>query len=409
VSDKVRDLELNEFVARVIGKDDELAKQVKECEIDAEAIIGKAKPSINKYGIATGVAYAVARLKEAVLEASSEEVKGLLVGQRDRFGTNSPARIPLLSSTGSHMELINWSEHVKHGDAKIDMPYPSVATVKVINEGDYKGIPSIRLVAMESYEKLSVPDTILRLNKVAKSVGEIDAGDELRVVVVKGRINFIAPATRWKDKEKDGNWQIYMPNQKDTPVSHPVMQISLEAEAGNQVRAVFDRQKNSAPSIVVEDFVELCMDAVTQSTDPTEQAKFVGEIMKGRDVVIVGFMTKYNQQATVNYIDIGAYAMYDGSTSAQASLDTKPEGKKSSAKPPAKKSVKEDAAPKKSDTGKESPIDKLKKKIRSYCEICNVGVKDITADEVIKGLKLEDLVTKGSVETLLEDLRDEAE
>ena len=416
VNEKVRDLELNEFVAQVLGKDDELAKQVQESEIDAEAIIGKSKPSIDKYGVATGIAYAVARLKEAVLEANSETVKGLLIGQRDRFGTNSPVRIPLLSSKGDHMELVNWGTSVKHGDSKIDVPFPSVATVKVINEGEYKGVPSIRLVAMESYETISVSDLVLRLNKVAKSVGEIDGGDELSVVVVKGRIQFIAPTTRWKDREKDGSWQIYMPNQKDNPVSHPVMQITLESENGNQVRVVFDRQRNAAPTILVEDFVELCMDAVAQSPDPVEQAKFIGGIMKGRDVIVVGFMTKYNPQANVNYIELGGCAMYDGSASAQANLDgekseAKPSGKSSATKPAAKKPVKEDPSPKKADSGKdkESPVDKLKKKIKTYCEICNVGVKDITADDLIKGMKLEGLVTKGSIETVLEDLQTESE
>jgi hypothetical protein len=302
------------------------------------------------------------------------------------------------------------------------MPFPATAIVKVINEGDYKGVPNIRLVAMESYEELSVSDVITRLNKIAKSAGEIDGGDELRVVVVKGKIQYISPATKWKNKEKDGSWQLYMPNQRDNPVSHPVLQITLETENGNQVRAIFDRQRNATPTIVVEDFVELCVDAVAQNTDPMEQAKFLGGIIRGRDVIIVGFMTKYNPQVNINYIDIGAYAMFDGSPSTQASLEKpKPSGK-TAAKKPAKSDdeaenepetkKKTGAAQKKpSDTGKvkESPVDKLKKKIKTYCDLYGVEIGDITAEKVIEDFKLEGVMTKGAVESAIEELKSETE
>jgi len=419
MSDKVRDLGLDEFVEKVLDHDEELSKKVEESEIDAAEIIGKSKPSIDKYGLNTGIAFAVARLKEAVLEANSELVKGILVGERDRFGTNSPVRIPLLSSKGDHMEVINWGTSVKYGDSKIALPFPSVAAVKVVNEGEYKGVPNIRIVALESYEDLSVPDVINKLNKVAKSVAEVDGGDELGVVVVKGRIKYISPATKWKDKEKDGSWQIYMPNQRDTPVSHPVMQITLEDEGGNQVRATFDRQRNAAPTIVVEDFVDLCVDAVAQSKDPMEQAKFLGGIVKGREVIIVGFMTKYSPQVNINYIDVGAYAMFDAVASTQESLKELKPDKKESAKKPDKKTDKADDEPaqkkssKKGDstgkTNKESPADKLKKKIKSYCELYGVEIGDITPEKMIETFNLDGVMSKGSVEAVIDELKSESE
>jgi hypothetical protein len=422
MSEKVRDYEVDDFVEKVLDHDPELSKKVQESEIDATTIIGKAKPSIDKYGLQTGIAYAVARLKEAVLEANSEIVKGLIVGERDRFGTNSPVRIPLLSSKGDHMEVINWGTSVKYGDSKIAMPFPSVITAKVINEGEYKGVPNIRLVTIESYEELSTPDVTQRLNKIAKSVGEVDGGDELGVVVVKGRIQYISPATKWKNKEKDGSWQLYMPNQRDNPISHPVMQITLETENGNQVRAIFDRQRNAAPTIMVEDFVELCADAVAQNQDPMEQAKFLGGIVKDRSVIIVGFMTKYSPQANINYIDIGAYAMYDAVSSAQGTLDEKKPAAKTAAKKPTAKTDEADdePAPKKTapakkggestgKTSKESPADKLKKKIKSYCDLYGVEVGDITAEKMIEAFKLDGVMSKGSVEAVIDELKSESE
>jgi hypothetical protein len=407
VNQKVKELSDEQFVAQVLEKDDELAKQVQTSEIDAESIIIKAKPGIDKYGIATGVAFAVARLREAVLEANSEEVKGLLVGQRDRFGTNSPVRIPLLSSKGLHMEMINWGTSAKYGDSKIELPFPSIATVNILSEGDYKGVPNNRLISVTSYEDISVADATSRLSKIAKSVGELSGSDELSVVVVKGKISFIAPATKWKNKEKDGSWQIYMPNQRDTPVSHPVMQISLESQNGNMVRAVFDRQKNTVPTICVEDFSDLCIDAVASNSDPNEQAKFIGGIMKDREVIIVGFVTKFNSQVNVNYIDIGAYALFDFDASAQTTLA--PKGKEVKGKKPSPSSDDKPSSAKPAPAGKakSSPADKLKDKIKTYCELCGVEVADITAETVMENFKLEGVMEKGTVETIIEELRTE--
>lgn len=420
LSDKVRDLGNEKFIAMVLAKDEEFARKVSESEIDAEAIITKAKPSIDKYGIATGVAYAIARLKEAVEEANSDVVKGMLVGERDRFGTNSPVRIPLLSSKGDHMDLINWGTSVKYGDSKIAVPFPSIATLKVVNEGDYKGVPNIRIVAIDHYEELSLADTVSRLKKVAKTVGEVDGGDELSVVVIKGKIKFISPATRWKDKEKDGNWQIYMPNQRDNPITHPVMQITLENDNMNQVRVNFDRQRNAAPNIVVEDFVELCADAVAHSSDPTEQAKFLGGLVKDREVIVVGFMTKYNPQANANYIEVGGYAMYDATvetTQSKVSDDEddapvkRPAAKKQSEKPVSSKgSDKKEPAEKtasKPAAKKQSPADKLKEKIRTYCEMFGVAFTDVTSKEVIDHFKLDGVIEESTVDTVIDELRSE--
>jgi len=408
---KIKDLGESEFISAVMTSNPEFASKVEESGIDADSIIKKTKPSVDKYGVSTGVAYAIARLKEAILEANSDSVKGMIVGERDRFGTNSPVRVPLLSSKGDHIEVVNWGTTVKYGDSKIALPFPSVATLKVVSEGEYKGIPQHKLVAVESYEELGVADTISRLNKIAKKVGEIDGGDELQVIVVKGKISFIAPATKWKDKEKDGSWQIYMPNQRDSPLMHPVVQITLESDNGNQVRAVFDRQRNVVPTIMVEDFVELCADAVVRESDPTEQAKFLGGIMKGRDVIIVGFMTKFNPQAQVNYIEIGGYAMFDGSVSEnQATLDApakKDAPKKPAAKETAKETQKEKPAAKKDTKAKVSPADALKTKIRTYSELYGVDMNDITAEKIIETFKLDGIMAESTVETVIDELRKE--
>jgi hypothetical protein len=420
MADKVKDLNLDKFVEMVIEHDDELAKKVSASELDATAIIGKAKPGIDRYGIATGVAYAIARLKEAVLEANSESLKGLLVGQRDVFGTNAPIRMPVLSSKGDHTEVINWGSTVKYGDSKIEIPYPCVANLRVLHEGEYKGVPNIRIVSVESYENVSIPDTILRLNKVAKRVGDIDGGDELGVVVVRGKISYISPATRWKGKEKDGSWNLWMPNQRDNPVSHPVMQMSLETENNNSVRVIFGRQRIAVPTVAVEDFADLCADAAKKMGDPVEQARFFGEIFRGRNVIVVGFLTKYNPQPEVNYIDIGAYAIFDANVGKQETVDEPAEkpAKKQKPAPAEEDETEADAEEPKAETKKPAAktkpaakkdgaqsVEKLKEKIRQYCEVLGIDVADLTSEKVIENLAQGK--SKGFVNEILDEMKKE--
>ena len=423
-ADKVKDLNLDEFVTMVLDHDDEVAKKVSASELDPTTIIGKTKSSIDKYGISTGVAFAIARLKEAVLEANSESMKGLLVGERDVFGTNAPIRMPVLSSKGNHAEVVSWGSAVKHGDNKMEMPFPCVASLNVLQDGEYKGVPNIRIISMESYENVSVPDAILRLNKIAKSAGEIDGSDELSVVVLKGKISYIAAATKWKGKEKDGAWGVWQPNQRDNPVSHPVMQISLETENNNTVRVVFGKQRIAVPTVYVEDLNEICADAAKKFGDPMEQAKFVGEIFRGREVIIVGFVTKFNPQPEINYIEVGGYAIFDAKVSGkQDTLDApakKDTGRKQ--KPaPAEDSDEEDDAgepvkkeeTKKPATKKAEPkvkdgagsVEKLKEKIRQYCDVLDIGVADLTPEKVIQNLAPDK--SKSFVIEILEEMKKE--
>lgn len=423
MADRVKDITIDEFVQMVKDHDDEVTKKATDSNVDIDAIAGKEKPSVDKYTIATGVAYVVARVKEAIVEANSEIVKGMLVGCRDRFGTSAPMRIPVLSSKGDHKEVINWGTTVKKGDSKIEFPFPCTATLKVIYEGEFKGVPNVKIVKIDEYENLSIPDTIARLGKIATPVGEVDASNELGVVVVKGKVAYISPATRWKDKAKDGSWSMWMPNQRDTPVSHPVFQLSLETENNNMVRVTFDRQRAAVPTICVEDFTDMCMDAVKNNQDPIEQAKFVGEIFRGRDVIIVGFMTKYTPNPEVNYIDIGGYAIFDakvsGSHQEKVSDKPKPDRKKAEVEDepeeaPAKKEeapAKKEDKPAKKTSAAASPkagemsVEKLKEKIRQYCSATDLSVSDLTPELVMKNLAPGK--TKGFVVDVLEELQKE--
>ena len=414
--EKIKNLDEDEFVRKVLAYNEDVTKQAEAAGIDIKAFVVGTKHSVDKYGISTGVAYANARLKEAVTEANSETIKGLIVGQRDRYGTNAPMRIPVLTSSGDNSEVILWGHTVKNGDSKIEIPIPSVATMRVITEGDYKGIPNVRLVSIEKYDNLSIPDTVARLTKIAKSPGELGPEDELSVVVVKGKIGFITPCTKWKGKEKDGSWPVYLPNQRDNPAHHPVMQVIFESQSGNIARVAFDRNRNAAPTVAVEDLEEICQDSLAQSTEPVEQARFVSNIFHGREVIIVGFMTKYSSHADVNYIDIGAYAIFDATIGKQATLATA----KSSAKKPAPSGDDEEEAeeaPKKAAPKKDAPkagsnaVDDVKEKIRQYCDALGMEPATLPITDTTKYAKLKEMFAPGKSDaffrTVLDEIKEE--
>lgn len=416
--EKIKNLNEDEFVEKVLAYNEDVAKQAEAAGIDTRAFVIGTKSSVDKYGISTGVAYANARLKEAVIEANSETIKGMIVGQRDRYGTNAPMRIPVLTSSGDNSEVILWGHTVKSGDSKIELPIPSLATMRVITEGDYKGVPNVRVVSIEKYDNISIPDAVARLVKIAKTPGELGPEDELSVVVVKGRIGFITPCTKWKGREKDGNWPVYLPNQRDNPAYHPVMQVIFESQSGNIARAAFDRNRNAVPTVAVEDLEEICQDALAQSTEPVEQARFVSNIFHSREVIIVGFMTKYSSQADVNYIDIGAYAIFDATIGKQATL--------ASAKPSAKKAAPaEDENEAESETPKAKPaskkgapkpagssaVDDVKEKIHQYCDAIGIEPAKLPITDASKYAKLKEMFAPGKSDaffrTVLDELKEE--
>ena len=109
MSEKIKDMSLPAFAEKVKSSNEDLMKKLVENNVDADSIIAKTKPAVDKYGESTAIGYTVSRLKDALIEATSDSVKGMIVGAKDRYGTNAPVRIPLLSSSGDHTELVNWA------------------------------------------------------------------------------------------------------------------------------------------------------------------------------------------------------------------------------------------------------------------------------------------------------------
>jgi len=390
-------MSIDEFVEAVENYSPDVIKKAKLADVDVRAVLEKAKPGIDKYGRKAGISIGVSKVKEAILEATSDIVKGIIVGERDRWGSNTPIRIPVLSSSGKHIEVINWGNEVKYGDKRIHMPFPAKVELKVMDDGDYNGQKNLRVVSIESYEPLSIGDTINKLNRIAITPSEIGFGNENSVVVVRGKIGYIGPAARWTaERTKAGDWPVYLDNALDNPKKHIVMQITLREEGENRVRATFDRQRNAVPTVAVEDLEMRCQDAVAESTSPRDQAKAVGEAMRDREVIIVGYLTKIRRSEDFTYIDIGASAIFDAESTVQTKLvspskgsDSEDEGVEEDVKPAKQETKKETKAPAKSPT-KKSKIAEVKEIIAQYADLTGVEPASMNAEELRKVARLND-------------------
>jgi len=314
----IRDVGLDEFVRAVLESDSDLDKKIRQAEIEpGEILTDEYKSEIGKFTAAAGLSLGRSKLRDALTEKQSTLVKGLVVGMRDRYGLNSPLRYPILKSDGNHIEVSHFGIAVKKGNTKVELSFPSIVAAKIL-ESEWKGKPVYNLIALDSMEPVQMEKALSMISRVARTVDKIHPDDEGSVVVLKGRIAFVEPTPIFKDNERVGEHVILMENSRDVPQKHPVLQMSLNSEGGNnRVRITFDRQKSATPTIAVDDLMELAAEAVARAPDnPMEQAKFVGMGLIGREVLVVGYCGKFRTINNTNYIEVGGYAIYDapGST-----------------------------------------------------------------------------------------------
>lgn len=412
---KVRAMSIDEFVEAVENHSPDVIKKAKLANVDVRSTLERAKPGIDKYGKKTGISIGVSKIKEEILEATSDVVKGIILGERDRWGSNTPIRIPVLSSSGKHLEVINWGNEVKYGDKRIHMPFPAKVELKVMDDGDYNGQKNLRVVSIESYETLTTSDAIGKLNKIAVTPADLTRENENSVVVVRGSVGFVGPSARWNsDKTKAGDWPVYLENALDSPKKHIVMQITLQEEGGNRVRATFDRQRNAVPTVAVEDLEMICQDAIAETTSPHDQARIVGNAIRGREVIVVGYLTKFKNSDDTTYIDVGASAIFDAESSVQTKLtsssrasDAKDEDddvEEISSKPSKQDYKKEQKAQPTKSASKKSKLSEVREIISNYSDLTGVDPSEMNAEELRKVAKLSEY-SLSLIQDALEDLQ----
>lgn len=309
-----------QWVADVMKADKTIAAEVQTYGIKPEAIL---TPTMQKQlgflQYSTAVTKGVADLKRVVYEKKQKEdateVSGILAGMRDVYGTGQPVRFAILKKDGRHIEVSSFDSQLSMDGQKVNLTVPSAVTVAAKYDDEYNSYEAIALVSHEPVKQ----DTFMgALHAVAKTPREIYVEDKGSVAVIRGIIQYVNPSPRWKNKARDGEEPVWQANQRTNPQGHPVFRIKLveeEMQAGGlkipvSVSATIAHMKNVVPIVEMPDVEGMCQYAVTADEDPRAQARMVQDIVKGREVLIVGRVSSYEPKPDKTYVNVDVHTIY---------------------------------------------------------------------------------------------------
>jgi hypothetical protein len=285
--------------------DAELQQRAEDAGIDVEKVVEGQIEENGNYGKKTVVRFAESALNRQIEAESAELVSGILAGSRDRYGKNWPRRHALVKSDGDHIEASSWEASLPTTDGG-EREIPSAAAVEMRLEYDSE-YDSYTAKQLAEVNQLSKAELATRMGKVARHPSSLGRDDEFEMVVVKGEIGFINPQTVFDDGEPQGDGPIMLEDERGRPKPH--FELVLAEEADTRLRAHVERQRYSDPLMAIEDFGALCRDAYGQFDTPDDQARFVADAMRGREVAVVGNVNSVDKNRsngeTTKYIDIG--------------------------------------------------------------------------------------------------------
>ena len=309
-----------QWIADVLKADAKLAAEVKTYGVNPESIL---TPTMQKQlgflQYSAAVTKGVADLRRVTYEKkqqeSATEISGILVGMRDVYGTAQPVRMAILKKDGHHLEISTFDTQLSMEGQKVTVPIPSQVTIAANYEEEYNSYSAVSLI---SYTPISQETLMNALYSVAKTPKEIYAEDKGSVVVVRGTIQYVNPAPRWKNKAIDGEETVWQVNQRRNPQGHPVLRFKLYDEKMRvggldipiSVSATIAHMKNVCPIVEMPDVAGMCQYAVTVEEDPKAQARLVQDIVQGREVLIVGRVSGYEPRPDKTFVNLDVHAIY---------------------------------------------------------------------------------------------------
>ena len=285
--------------------DGDLIGRAEESGIDVTSVVESTIEEYSSYSIPTVVRFAESALNNKLEASSAEKVAGILCGSRDRFGKNWPRRHALVRSNGEHIEASTWSGSIQTAEGgEVQIPAGSAVEVRLEHDAEYD---SYDLKQLDSATELPRHQLASKLSDVAKHPSEIGRNDEYTTVAVRGEVRYINPQTVFEDGEPKGDGPIMMPDERGNPKPH--FELVLSEAGDTRLRAHVERQRYGEPFFSVEDFEALCRDAHANFDTPDGQTNFIGDAMRGREVIVIGNINKVNKSRNdgdvTKYIDVG--------------------------------------------------------------------------------------------------------
>jgi hypothetical protein len=321
----------------------------------------------------TAVSFARAKFIKFVNQQNMESVIGVVVGGVDRYGSKAPITYPVIKKDGTMTKVCTW-------DAEL-IPIPSIIEIKGKYNGEYQNY--LIDEEMGLLDCKDAPDVLKLLTKVSMPVtADFSKVGKYDTVVIRGFIKSVFPSPIWENGQKVSSYNVLEFNEAEPPRKTPCMDIRLESGSGNNIVTFqLSRQRRGMPVTVIDDFIEICKDAVELcEDDPVEQCKFVRDGIFGREVVAIGEVSSITEKVLestmepVLYINVRIAAIYEIPFNPVPITNTKVE-KPSKPAPTAPKATPKKVA--KPESEEEAPVKMVDAKARTTSEKFDDMVSDI--------------------------------
>ena len=302
---------------------------------DINAIITDVYSQAGGFTLQRGVNKVRSAIENKIRAVNATTLSGLLVGSRDMVGKPRPVQYTLVVKNGKHLEVSSFNPKVPYQGSEIDIPVPAAVQIKAEYDPAYD---SWQIISIEKYQNLTKEQLIKNLASVAMPISAInqdfayhktneDTVVSSRPVVIMGAISRMnSEAVRVFEEHEDGSTSSkvdhYLPvmcgREMNAKEELPCIQflLSSKTRGTNSVRCHLSQQRKGTPTVLVDDFIAACQQAVAKIKDPEAQAADVGEWMKDCPVIIVGPVQRYNRttgqdKSEQNWVDIGVSFIID--------------------------------------------------------------------------------------------------
>ena len=252
--------------------------------LNPEGIVEKISTKFSRYSDSACVNLAIAEIKKYLKESSAQfdTISGMILGATDVFGKKAPLTYPCISKDGKTIVKIStWEKNM--------LKTPARVTVSGEFSTQYG---NLIIDTVDEQEVIDAAGLAAKLAKVAHTPQDeaLEYLQQYSSVIMRGKIKYVRPSTRWVNGETDGAWSTWEKTEGKNGVFQPVIDLSLDpGETNTYVTLQIKRQHSANPVINVEDLALLCEDAAKDYPDqPKKQGEAIGAALKDREVVALG-------------------------------------------------------------------------------------------------------------------------
>lgn len=375
----------------------DVLSSAQEAGVDVDTIVQDNLTKHGDYSVKTIARFVKTDIQNQVEAEKADELSGIIMGSRDRFGANWPRRWSLVKSDGEHIQVSTWEGELDGpGGGKIDIPVGgAVVKMRCAFDEEYESWEGKRI---EAVRELDPSEVVENLSEVAINPTDLSRGDEESTVVLKGTVAFVNPQTVFAgdDQEDWYDGEVLMESERGELLPH--LEISFDTGGDEyRVRGHFDRQAYGRPYLQVPDLEKLCHDAVRHRDDPDSQAQFVQNGLRGEEVIAVGrvnsFTTDRDDGDVVHYVDIGMSALVATDGTAQATIEESADVDE----PESEADAEPEPEPAPAPAAESDVVAGVRSQIEQYCEVTGTDIGDLTVDDVhdkMKGIEAPDVAIR---------------